>query len=160
MDELAREMYKEQILESYNHPSNFGKLEHSTNTCRAHNPLCGDDITMQLIVNDNKIKDIKFLGKGCAISMASVSLLTDKVKNKSIEEIKNMNTPWSSKRGGTWDPRQARSLKPSKSGESWIQTKQWRKNSTTPSWINGAGGTPGSRWTRATARPGSICAAG
>jgi len=89
MDEaLAREMYKEHILDLYKHPHNFGKLEDSTNQHRSHNPLCGDDITIQLAVKEGKVEDVKFLGRGCAISMASASLLTDEVKGKSVEEVK------------------------------------------------------------------------
>ena len=86
MDE-AREMYQEHILENYKDPMNFGTIDNPTNEKRELNPLCGDDITIRLIINENKVKEIKFTGRGCAISMASASLLTEQVKGKTIKEI-------------------------------------------------------------------------
>jgi len=89
MDEaLAREMYKEHILDLYKYPHNFGKLEEASHFHRSYNPLCGDDITIQLVIKDGKVEQVKFLGRGCAISMASASLLTDDIKGKSIEEVR------------------------------------------------------------------------
>ena len=87
---MDREMYQEHILDAYKHPSNFGKLEGRTNEHKSYNPLCGDDITIQLIIKDGKIEDVKFEGKGCAISMASASFLTDAIKGKSVKEVKAM----------------------------------------------------------------------
>lgn len=84
---LAEEMYREHILELYKHPENFGVLKNATKTYTLNNPLCGDEITMQVIIQDDKIKDVKFLGKGCAISIASASLLTDKVKEMNIKDV-------------------------------------------------------------------------
>jgi nitrogen fixation NifU-like protein len=86
MDE-AREMYQEHILENYKDPMNFGTIDNPTNEKRELNPLCGDDITIRLIINENKVKEIKFTGRGCAISMASASLLTEQVKGNTIKEI-------------------------------------------------------------------------
>ena len=92
MDEpLAREMYQEHILDAYKYPSNFGTLENATHTHREHNPLCGDDITIQLVIEENKVKSVKFKGRGCAISMASASFLTDMIKGKTKEEISQLN---------------------------------------------------------------------
>ncbi|MBS3142820.1 SUF system NifU family Fe-S cluster assembly protein [Candidatus Woesearchaeota archaeon] len=87
----AHEMYREHILDLYKHPHNFGTLKAATNTHREFNPLCGDDVTMDVIVEDGKIRDIKFHGKGCAISMAAASLVTDAVKGKPIAEVKRMS---------------------------------------------------------------------
>jgi nitrogen fixation protein NifU and related proteins len=89
-DQLAREMYKEHILDHYKHPHNFGNLDNPTNEDTESNPLCGDEITIQLILKDNKVEDIKFKGKGCAISMAAASLLTDKVKEMTVDQIKEL----------------------------------------------------------------------
>ena len=83
-------IYKENILELYKFPHNFGKLSNPTHTKRIFNPLCGDDITIELIIKDDKVEDIKFNGKGCAISMAAGSLLTDKVKGEDIESAKKI----------------------------------------------------------------------
>ncbi len=84
-------MYKDFILDLYKNPMNFGSLVNATNRSHVYNPLCGDQIVIDLLVENNKIKDIKFKGQGCAISMASASLLTDKVKNMNVEEVKRLN---------------------------------------------------------------------
>tara|TARA_Y100000310_G_scaffold328062_1_gene395486 strand:- start:28203 stop:28589 length:387 start_codon:yes stop_codon:yes gene_type:complete len=83
-------MYQENIIDLYKHPKNKGMLESPTHEYSKNNPLCGDEISIQLIIEDNKIKDVKFLGEGCAISIASVSMLTDKIKRMDIEEINNL----------------------------------------------------------------------
>ena len=88
---LAREMYREHILEHYKNPQNFGDLPSATHTHEEYNPLCGDKIIIQLLVEGNKIVDIKFKGQGCAISMASASLLTEKLKGADISEVENLN---------------------------------------------------------------------
>lgn len=85
------EIYKEMILDHFKHPRNFGKLENTTVKSRESNPLCGDDIEMQLKIKDNIIEDIKFLGKGCAISQATASMLTEDVKGKNIDKVKQIN---------------------------------------------------------------------
>ena len=90
MDE-AREMYQEHILENYKDPMNFGNIDDPTNEKRELNPLCGDDITIQLIIKENKVKEIRFKGEGCAITIASASLLTEEIKGKTIKEISKLN---------------------------------------------------------------------
>ena len=89
-DVLAREMYKEHILDLYKYPHNFGKLEEASHSHRSYNPLCGDDITIQLVITEGKVEQVKFLGRGCAISMASASLLTDEIKGKTVEEVQSL----------------------------------------------------------------------
>lgn len=84
-------LYTEIILDLYKNPLNKGNLEYPTHEFFKNNPLCGDEIKIQLIVNDNKIKEVKFQGIGCAISLASASLLTEKIKNISVDEAKNLN---------------------------------------------------------------------
>lgn len=88
----SAEMYREHILDLYKNPHNYGELKNATHKFSEFNPLCGDEITIQLIINNNKIEDIKFTGKGCAISIASASLLTDEVKGKTIEQVKNLSS--------------------------------------------------------------------
>ncbi|MBI2629228.1 SUF system NifU family Fe-S cluster assembly protein [Candidatus Pacearchaeota archaeon] len=85
------DMYKENILDLYKYPHNFGSLKEATHSYREFNALCGDDLTISLIIKNNKIEDIKFQGTGCAISMAAASMLTDEVKGKSLEEAKNID---------------------------------------------------------------------
>ena len=80
-------MYREHILELYKSPSNFGILENVTNEATEHNSICGDEITVQLIIKNNKISDIKFYGSGCVISLVSSSLLTNKIKGMKIKDV-------------------------------------------------------------------------
>lgn len=85
------DLYRENILEHYKHPNNYGELEHATIVQEEHNPLCGDQITMYFLIENDIIKDIRFKGKGCAISQASASMLTDEVVGKSTEFAKSLD---------------------------------------------------------------------
>ncbi len=79
--------YQAQILEHYKHPHNRGTLDPSTHKGHESNSLCGDEIALTLRVDGaNRIEDVRFDGEGCAISMASASLLTDAVKGKTLDE--------------------------------------------------------------------------
>jgi nitrogen fixation NifU-like protein len=81
------ELYRELILDHYRHPRNKGKLPHSTATAEGFNPLCGDEIELQLEVGaDGVIKDVAFAGRGCSISQASGSMMTSAVKGRSKEQ--------------------------------------------------------------------------
>jgi len=82
------ELYQQVILDHNRKPRNFHEMKNPTNTCHGINPLCGDDITVYLEVNevDSMIKDISFIGSGCAISKASTSLMTQFLKGKKIVE--------------------------------------------------------------------------
>tara|TARA_Y100000310_G_scaffold10682_1_gene11362 strand:- start:1397 stop:1798 length:402 start_codon:yes stop_codon:yes gene_type:complete len=88
----SREMYQEHILDHYSDPSNFGTLKTPTHKSHSFNPLCGDDVTVTLEIKDDKIQDVKFDGKGCAISIAAASLVTDAVKGKTIKEVLKLST--------------------------------------------------------------------
>ena len=81
------DLYRDYILEHYRRPHNFGVLEEPSATYEGANPLCGDRITMQLGVKDGVVEEIGFTGRGCAISQASASLLTDEVKGKPVEAV-------------------------------------------------------------------------
>jgi nitrogen fixation protein NifU and related proteins len=81
------DLYRDYILEHYRRPHNFGVIEEPSATFEGANPLCGDRITMQLGVKDGVVEEIGFTGRGCAISQASASLLTDEVKGKAIETV-------------------------------------------------------------------------
>lgn len=85
-------LYQEIILDHYKNPRNFGEISHPTNKAESFNPLCGDKITMQLIIDKKKIKDIKFSGVGCAISTASASMITEHVMGKTAEEAKQLTS--------------------------------------------------------------------
>jgi nitrogen fixation protein NifU and related proteins len=81
-----RELYQEVILDHNKKPRNFQRLEDSNYEAQGHNPLCGDNVAVFLLVENGIIKDIGFQGSGCAISKASASLMTTIVKGKSVQE--------------------------------------------------------------------------
>jgi nitrogen fixation NifU-like protein len=84
------DLYRDYILEHYRHPHNFGVLETPDLRWEGANPLCGDRITMMLTVRDGAIADVAFTGRGCAISQASASLLTDELRGKTLDEVARM----------------------------------------------------------------------
>jgi nitrogen fixation NifU-like protein len=82
-----RELYQQVILEHSRHPRNFKELEDANRTAEGYNPLCGDQLTLYLVVDDGgRVADVSFKGSGCAISKASASLMTQAVKGKTREE--------------------------------------------------------------------------
>tara|TARA_B100000945_G_scaffold290095_1_gene263603 strand:+ start:189 stop:659 length:471 start_codon:yes stop_codon:yes gene_type:complete len=86
-----KELYQEIILDHGKNPRNLGKTENYNKDAKGHNPLCGDKVHIFLELDENKkIKDISFEGSGCAISMASASILTDLIKGKEENEIKEI----------------------------------------------------------------------
>jgi nitrogen fixation NifU-like protein len=91
MDDSLRELYQEVILDHSRHPRHFGALPDATHTGEGYNPLCGDRVKVHLAVDDSDhISDIKFEGKGCAISQASASLMTDMVVGRTIAEAEKL----------------------------------------------------------------------
>jgi nitrogen fixation NifU-like protein len=83
-----RELYQEVILDHSKHPRNFRKIENPSREAKGHNPLCGDRITLQLVMDENGvIRDVGFQGAGCAISTASASMMTEALKGKSASEV-------------------------------------------------------------------------
>lgn len=84
-------LYQEIILDHYRNPRNHGTIKNPTRTAFLYNPLCGDRITIDVIVDNGTIKDIVFSGSGCVISQAAASLLTDHVKNKKISSLLNLD---------------------------------------------------------------------
>ena len=86
-----KELYQEIILDHGKNPRNLGKTENFNKDAKGYNPLCGDKVHVFLKLNENKkIEDISFEGSGCAISMASASIMTDLVKEKEEEEAKKL----------------------------------------------------------------------
>ena len=80
----------ENILDHWRSPRNSGIMKNADISFFDSNPLCGDEIKIQLKIKDNKIEEVKFLGRGCSISQAAADLLSDYVIGKSLEEIKNI----------------------------------------------------------------------
>jgi len=87
---MSADIYKETILDHYRHPRNYGELADANARAKDSNVLCGDVIEMQLRVNGNRIDDLRFRGQGCAISLASASMLTELSKGKPISEIQKL----------------------------------------------------------------------
>jgi nitrogen fixation protein NifU and related proteins len=80
------DLYRELILDHYRHPHHRGPLAHATYKAEGYNPLCGDEIEVQIELDDGVITDVAFGGRGCSISQASASMMTDAVKGRSREE--------------------------------------------------------------------------
>ena len=86
-----KELYQEIILDHGKNPRNLRRTENFNKDARGHNPLCGDKVHVYLKLNENKkVEDISFEGQGCAISMASASIMTDLVKGKEESEVKEI----------------------------------------------------------------------
>ena len=91
MDQSLRELYQEVILDHSRHPRHFGALADATHSGEGYNPLCGDRVKIYLLVDgDNRIADIGFEGKGCAISQASASLMTDMLIGRAVDEAEEL----------------------------------------------------------------------
>ncbi|HWO92513.1 MAG TPA: SUF system NifU family Fe-S cluster assembly protein [Methylomirabilota bacterium] len=85
------QFYREYILDHYKNPRNYGRLEHPDITHEEDNPLCGDVVGMDFKIKDGVIEDIRFHGRGCAISQASASLLTERLKGIALEQAKKID---------------------------------------------------------------------
>lgn len=86
---MDENMYREQIIELYENPLNFGSLEEADFSYEEDNPLCGDVVRIDVRLDeDNRVAEVKWHGHGCAISQASASLLTEEIKGKTLAEIK------------------------------------------------------------------------
>ena len=85
-----KDLYQEIIVDHNRSPRNFGKLEDADRSMEGFNPLCGDRLTLYLKIKDGRIEDISFDGSGCAISVASASLMTEAMKGKSTSEAETI----------------------------------------------------------------------
>lgn len=81
-------IYREIILEHYKNPANKGTLDPADYSYQDVNPLCGDEIRIDVRVADDHVSEIRFSGRGCAVSQASASILTEMVEGKSLDEVK------------------------------------------------------------------------
>ena len=84
------DIYHEMIVDYSRNPANYGKIEDHDVTFHDSNPLCGDSIYIDMKIDDDKVTDIKFHGRGCAICMACSSVLTEITKGKSLDEVRNI----------------------------------------------------------------------
>ncbi len=88
-----KDLYQEIILDHGKNPRNLGKFDNYNKDAKGNNPLCGDNVHVYLRLNENKkVEDIAFEGHGCAISMASASIMTDMVRGKEEKEVKEIVT--------------------------------------------------------------------
>ncbi len=85
------DMYVDELIAHYEHPHNKRKIAKCDATFHEYNPVCGDDITIYLNIDDGIIQDASFEGNGCSISVASASMLTDYIKKMSLENVQKMD---------------------------------------------------------------------
>jgi len=86
------QLYREYILEHYKHPHNWGELDRSDMEAQDLNPLCGDELRIQIALDESgKVSDVAFAGHGCAISQAAASMLSDEIKGMSVEELMSLD---------------------------------------------------------------------
>ena len=81
------DFYRENILDHYKNPRNAGHLEAPTATAEGVNPLCGDELSIELQVDDGVVTDVRYNGRGCAISQAAASMLSDTIKGRRVDEL-------------------------------------------------------------------------
>lgn len=84
------DLFRQNILDHYQNPRNYGTLERPDISAEDSNPLCGDEIRIDLRVRDGVIEDARFSGKGCSISRAAASMLTEEIRGKTLEEVKRI----------------------------------------------------------------------
>jgi nitrogen fixation NifU-like protein len=81
------DFYRENILDHYKNPRNAGHVEHPSATAEGVNPLCGDELAIELEVQDGVVSDVRFNGRGCAISQAAASMLSESIKGRRVDEL-------------------------------------------------------------------------
>jgi nitrogen fixation NifU-like protein len=89
------ELYRDYILEHYKDPHNYGTLEKHDLEFHDHNPLCGDELGVHIVVGDDgRIADLRFHGQGCAISQAAASITSDELIGMPVEEVRKLGAQW------------------------------------------------------------------
>jgi nitrogen fixation NifU-like protein len=84
------DLYQEVILDHNKRPRNYGTIDNASHRAEGHNPLCGDRLNLFVNVDGDMVRDIAFMGSGCAISRASASIMTDSVKGRPVQEARNL----------------------------------------------------------------------
>jgi nitrogen fixation NifU-like protein len=84
------DLYQEIVMDHNRRPRNFGHIKNPTNSAEGFNPLCGDQITLQLHLKDGLVSDLAFIGVGCAISKSSASMMTEELKGKTLDHAENL----------------------------------------------------------------------
>ena len=88
------QLYREYIIDHYKNPRNFGELEPRDAEFFDFNPICGDELGVHIVVEEGKVKDLRFHGQGCAISQAAASITSDELIGMPVEEIKDLDADW------------------------------------------------------------------
>jgi len=88
------ELYRDYILDHYKNPKNFGELADADLEFHDRNPLCGDELKLQLVVEDGKIADLKWHGQGCAISQAAASIASEELIGMPVDEAAQLDADW------------------------------------------------------------------
>jgi nitrogen fixation NifU-like protein len=88
---IVEDLYRDNIIDHYQNPRNYGKLEHPDISYEDSNPVCGDEIRMDLKIQDGRVVDARFSGHGCSISQASASMLTEEIIGKTLEEVQHID---------------------------------------------------------------------
>ncbi len=84
-------LYSERILDHYHNPRNRGTLEGADLSCEHDNPLCGDVVRLDIRLKDGRVSEVRFSGRGCVLSMASASMLTEEILGKTVEELRALS---------------------------------------------------------------------
>ena len=88
------DLYRDYILDHYKHPRNFGELEPHDLEAQEHNPLCGDELGVQIRVKDGRIDELRFHGHGCAISQAAASIASEELTGMALDEVATLDAEW------------------------------------------------------------------
>ncbi len=88
---MDNKLYQQELLDNYRHPRNYGILPDTQIATETFNPSCGDQISLQMIIEEGRLKAIRFQGKGCVISQAAASLLTELSLGKPLETLEALN---------------------------------------------------------------------
>ncbi len=98
------DLYRDIIIDHYRTPRTRGRLETPDIATQGANPLCGDEIEVSLIIEDGKVADVRFEGRGCSISQASASMMTEGIKGKTIEEVRGLVSSFKEMMSGNLEP--------------------------------------------------------
>lgn len=103
-------LYQELILDHYKNPRNKGALEGATAGAHLNNPTCGDEVFLQILVEDGRITEVRFTGQGCSISQSSISMMTQRLKGKTPEEARALTSRFTEMLHGDAEAARDRSL--------------------------------------------------
>ncbi len=107
MNSAENDLYQELVLEHKRAPRNFGHLAHPTHQAEGTNPTCGDQVAVELQVQDGRVQDIRFSGQGCAICMASSSMMTEAVKGRDLAAAQQLQQHFRAVLTGAQEPNEA-----------------------------------------------------